>query len=138
LDQVVVGDVASEATHVYQGEKTEAGVISGRPWRQARRGGFFSYELHARLTRPQTLLCVVGSHDRVRKYELLVNGTPVALPAATPEASSPYALYRIPLPADLKPDPIKVTFKARPDWDAGSPNVFALALLADAPGPSAK
>jgi DUF1680 family protein len=138
LDYVVAGDAVSEAAHVYQGDKSDAGVIGGRAWRGARRGGNFSYELDAHhASQPLTLLCVFDSRDKPRRYHLVVNGTVVPAPTLDNEAASSVAIRRfeVPVAAQTGSSPGKVTikFQADDDWDSATGNVFALALVAARP-----
>jgi len=78
IDAAGIGDPAAEQAHRLQAQDSHAGVFSNRPYRDARNGGWFSYELKLPAGRPALLLCTYwGSDAGPRAFDVLVNGVVV-------------------------------------------------------------
>ena len=79
IDQVRMGDAASERAHDLQGDKMETGDAGGRAWRHALDGGWLSYRLALRPRQPQALnVTYWGSDSGARTFDVLVNGAVLA------------------------------------------------------------
>jgi DUF1680 family protein len=130
VDRVDVGDPRSEREHKLQGEKSDAGVFSGRNWRHATEGGWFSYKLKVLSDEPQEL-CVTywGSDSGGREFDVLVDGAKLATQKL--ENNKPEQFYDevYPLPKTLTENKSSVTvrFQAQPGKTAGG--VFGCAVL---------
>ncbi len=132
LDRVVVGDVASEGGHKFQGQKTDFGTAAGRGWRQAQNGGFFSYELQTGgQTAPLALVCAYSGGDKGRNFGVFVNDRQIATPKPDGSAPGDILIERYELPPDLTSGKSVVTvkFQAPEKWDAATANLFGCALV---------
>jgi hypothetical protein len=130
VDHVLPGDQVSEGAHGFAGEKTQSGALSGRGWRIAQYGGFFSYELGTGGQDALELVVAYGSRDVARRFEVQVDGVKIAAPDLDGTAPGEYFLARYPLPKDLlqgKPT-VTVRFKAREGWNTATANVFGCVL----------
>ncbi len=131
IDRVHVGESVSEAAHGFTGAKTTAGALGERTWRQAHHAGHFGYQLKTGgNAQPRTLLCLVGSRDKARKFTIKVGDhtlTPTPLPA---DVAAEHVIQRYPVPAEALRgrDTLTVTFQADNTWDAATATVYELAL----------
>ncbi len=130
VDHVRPGDLVSEGAHGFAGEKTQSGALSGRGWRIAQYGGFFSYQLSTGGQDALELVVAYGSRDVARRFEVQVDGVKIAAP--DPDGTAPGQLFleRYPLPKDLlqgKPT-VSVRFKSQDGWNTATANVFACVL----------
>ncbi len=131
IDRVQPGDDESEGAHGFTGKNSQSGSVDGRGWRQAQKGGYFSYRLATAGRDSLTLLCVFGSHDTARTFTILADGAKVAMPELDGAAPGETRLEQYPLPSEVvrgKPA-VTVTFQAADSWNAATANVFGCALL---------
>ncbi len=76
LDKVTAGEQQPEMDHAYRGEQTEVGELEGRHWRDSE--AWFSYELRTRPGVPVDLLVTYCAQDRRRRFDILINDSPIA------------------------------------------------------------
>jgi DUF1680 family protein len=123
IDQVRVGDAASERAHGLQGEKLESGDAGGRAWRHALDGGWLSYRLGLRRGGPQAgSVTYWGSDSGARTFDVIVDGRLVATERL--DNNRPGQFYDVvyalaPEIAD-RGDAITVRFQAHPGNRAGA------------------
>lgn len=120
----------SELAHGMRGEGSFTGEFNGRPWRDARGGGWFSYELKLSGMQPDLLVCTYwGSDGGGREFDLLIDGTKIATERL--ENSRPGVFYdrAYLIPAELTKGKERVTvrFQAHPGRIAGG--VFGCRIL---------
>ena len=72
IDQVTIGDEASEKAHAQQGENTETGDWSDRTYRHSQ-GGWFSWDLKVVPNQPNNLVLTYWGSDQ-RSFNILVDG----------------------------------------------------------------
>jgi DUF1680 family protein len=122
VDFVTPGDEANEAAHKLQGEKTGAGPFSGRFWRHAWDGGWFSYHLRVQSDQPQKLLVTYwGSDSGNRVFDLLIDGTKVATQRLNNSHPDQFfdETYAIPQELTRGKSTVTVRFQAHPGAIAG-------------------
>jgi DUF1680 family protein len=122
IDEVQIGDPASERQHGLAGERTEAGRFSGRWWRHAVGGGWFAWALKSHPERPMALWCTYwGSDVGGREFDVLVDGTPIAHQVLQNNAPGKFFEVIYPIPPELTrgKETITVRFQARPGRMAG-------------------
>ena len=116
VDQVRIGDAASERAHDLQGEKMDTGDAGGRAWRHASDGGWLSYRLAVRPGLPQALNVTYWGSDSGRMHDVLVGTRVVGTERF--ENNRPGEFYdRVyPIPADTadRSGAITVRFQAHP------------------------
>jgi uncharacterized protein len=116
VDQVRIGDAASERAHDLQGEKMDTGDAGGRAWRHASDGGWLLYRLAVRLGPPQALNVTYWGSDSGRMHDVLVGTRVVGTERF--ENNRPGEFYdRVyPIPADTadRSAAITVRFQAHP------------------------
>jgi uncharacterized protein len=134
LDQVLPGDPASEASHAAKLEKSRAGAVSGRSWRCAEQGGYFSYTLEfdaGKAAGPVSLVCSYGSRDKARKFEVLLDDQKLAAPVLEGNAAGDTTLqtYEVPPTLLAGKKTLTVKFLSGSKWDDATANVFGVALV---------
>ena len=79
IDSVQPGFEQNERDHKQGGVSTAFGDFGERKWRDARDGGWFSYELRVQPDTPQSLACTYwGSDSGGREFDILVDGVLLA------------------------------------------------------------
>jgi DUF1680 family protein len=78
VDVVHPNEEQSERDHRQAGERTYAGDFGHRKYRDARDGGWFSYELKVLPNVPQELVCDYWGSDFNREFQILVDDVPLA------------------------------------------------------------
>ena len=122
IDQVRVGDAASERAHDLQGEKMESGDAGGRAWRHALDGGWLSYRLGLRQGGPQAVSVTYwGSDSGARAFDVLVDGRAVATERLNNNRPGQFydVMYALPPEAADRSDAVTVKFQAHPGNRAG-------------------
>jgi len=129
LDRVVPRDEASEKAHSLQGENTNAGLLGGRPWRDAP-GGWWSWDLKVLPDAQMTLVCTYwGSDVPPRTFDLLVDGQKLATQSLDRSKPGEFDDVEYAIPRELTQGKEKITvrFQAHPGNTAGG--VFDCAIL---------
>jgi len=119
VDQVAIGDEAAERQHHLESEGSHAGMYSGRHWRDARDGGWFSYKLAVPPDDPVTLVCTYWGGDFGRTFDILVEGRKIATQTLNRDQPGKFFDVAYPLP--------RVKFQAHPRGIAGG--VFGCRML---------
>jgi DUF1680 family protein/alpha-L-arabinofuranosidase len=78
VDQVRPGDETSERDHHQQGENSEAGEFSGRGYRHATDGGWFSWEMKVSPEGAQDLRVTYWGSDAGRSFDVLLDDAKLA------------------------------------------------------------
>ena len=121
IDSIAIGDEADEGKHHFQGSQSKTGPLGGRHWRDARRGGWFSYDLKVLPDQPVTLVCTYWGSDVRKTFDILVDGQKIA--TQTLSGSKPGAFfdvdYKIPAELTRGKDKVTVKFQAEPGGVAG-------------------
>lgn len=137
VDSVKVGERESEAAHGWRGSGSNSGAHLDRRWRDARGGGWFSYELAVLPEGPMTVMCTYwGSDTGGRVFDVLIDDTKIATQKLDRNRPEEFFDVEYPIPPKLTRGKEKVTvkFAAHPGRTAGG--IFALATLK--PEPAAK
>lgn len=130
VDEVHPGEQQPETDHAFSGANTATGDFHGRKWRDARSGGWFSYELKVLPGQPLTLVGDYwGGDGGNRVFDILVDGRKIATQTLAKNKPGEFFEVEYPLPAELtlgKPR-VTVKFQAQPEAIAGG--LFGLRML---------
>jgi len=113
-----------------QGEKTASGDFSGRTWRHATDGGWFSYTLKVLADQPQELLITYwGSDSGDREFDILIDGQKIATQKLENNRPGQFYDQVYPLAKQITQGKTSVTvkFQAQPGKTAGG--IFGCAIL---------
>ena len=124
VDEVRTGEQQMEHDHALQSEKSNTGDGSDGSghWRDARDGGWFSFEVKTLPDAPQDLVCTYwGSEQGSRVFDILVDGTKIATQTLHEDKPGEYFDVTYPIPAEMVAGKSKVTvrFQAHPGAMAG-------------------
>ena len=122
VDEVNVGDPASESAHELMSRFSGSGMFSDRHVRDAIRGGNISYELKVDPIHPMSLYCTYWGNDGTgRRFDILVNEKVIA--TQTLNFNDPGHFfdveYKIPEALTRGETSVRVTFQAYPRKTAG-------------------
>jgi len=129
IESVAIGDEAAEKKHRLQSSGSRTGPYGGKNWRDARNGGWFSYDLKILPGQPATLVCTFWGSDAGRTFDILVDGQKIATQTLNRSTPGEFFDVEYKIPATLTREKGKVTvkFQARPGGVAGG--VFGCAML---------
>jgi hypothetical protein len=130
VDEVHTGEAQNERDHNLQGERTSAGVFSGRRWRHATGGGWFSYDVKVLPDQPLDLLVTYwGSDGGNRVFDIIVEGTKIATQQLQNNRPGEFynEVYHIRESLTGRKNKVTVKFQAHPDAWAGG--IFGLRIL---------
>ena len=118
----VTPDAADERAHHQKGKGSGAGAAFGRKWRDARGGGWFSYEMKVLPDAPVTLIVTYwGGDSGGREFDILVDDKKIA----TQSLNSPKPGEFVDMTYDIPPDLTKgkkvvtIKFQGHPGRTAG-------------------
>ena len=122
VDSVRPGNIQSERAHAVKGENTNTGRHEGERWRQAKDGGWFSYEMKVLPDRLMTLICTWwGDEKRLRTFDILIDGERVATQTLKRNKPKEFFDVEYKIPPELTRGKRKVVlrFQAHPGNTAG-------------------
>jgi len=130
VDLVELGNAENERAHHLLGEKMGAGPFSGRHWRHATNGGWFSWQLKVLPNQPQELQVLYwGSDGGNRVFDVLVDDAKIATQRLQNNRPGEFFTqpYALPDRAVKDKDHITVRFQSHPGTTAGG--VFELRVV---------
>jgi len=128
----VTPDARLERDHNQQGKTTHSGAAFGRRWRDARGGGWFSYDMKVLPDRPVRLIVTYWGGDvGNRVFDILIDGRKIATQKLNAIKPGQFADVTYPVPAELTKGKRKVTvkFQAHPSSTAGG--AFGCRIIKD-------
>ena len=111
-----------ELAHKLQSAHSGHGVYRDRPWREARDGGFFAFQMKVLPGQPQELLVTYwGDDGGNREFEILVDGRKIASQKLTGSHPDEFFDVAYPIPAELVAgkEAVTVRFQSLPGKAAG-------------------
>jgi len=130
VDEVVPGEAQNERNHNLQSRKSSSGVFSGRRWRHATDGGWFSYDVKVLPDKPMGLLVTYwGSDGGNRVFDIFVDGTKLATQRLQNNRPGQFynEVYPVPELLTMGKNKVTVKFQAHPGAWAGG--VFKLRTI---------
>ena len=124
VDVMQPGEQQPEHDHALKSAKSSTGdgPDGGPHWRDARDGGWFSFDIKTLPDAPQDLVCTYwGSELGDRAFDILVDGTKIATQTLHEDKSGEYFDVVTPIPTELVAGKSKVTVRlqAHPGAMAG-------------------
>jgi uncharacterized protein len=131
IDIVRIGEQQPEVDHNMKGERTATGFNHERRWRDARNGGWFSYDLKLKeAVNNYTLQCTYwGGDGGNRQFDILVDGVAIATVLLNANKPNEFVEVSYKLPKELVVDKklVNIRFQAKEGKVAGG--VYGLRLL---------
>ncbi|MEW5900839.1 MAG: beta-L-arabinofuranosidase domain-containing protein, partial [Acidobacteriota bacterium] len=129
VDEVAINDPDSEKQHNLLSERSSVGYLRDRAWRDATRGGWFSYEFKILPDLPMSLLCTYWGSDIGRTFDIIVEGTRIATQTVNVNFPGDFFDVEYEIPSELTKGKSKITvkFQAAPNGTAGG--LFGLVAL---------
>ena len=130
LDSMDMGDGSVEWGHQFQGERTNSGRDFDRPWRDARDGGWFQYNMAVLPDQPAVLVCTYwGSEHDNRRFDILVDGTKLATVELQDHRPNEFFDVNYPLPETLTRGKRIVTVKFQAHEGKTAGRIFGVRML---------
>ena len=118
----VAPDAQLERAHNQQGKTTSSGAAFGRRWRDARGGGWFSYDMKVLPDQPVDLIVTYwGGDGGNRVFDILVDGRKVATQKLNTPKPGQFTgvTYRVPVECTKGKTKVTVKFQGHPGSMAG-------------------
>ena len=125
-----IGNTEAEKSRNLQGERTSSGSFSGRMWRAAEDGGWFSYRLQVATGDEQKIVCTYwGGETGNRNFDILVEEIKIATQTLHNNKPNEFfdVFHRIPKELTHGKQFITIRFQAHPGAQAGG--LFNLSLV---------
>lgn len=110
-DEFRPGEMQPEREHNFKGERSTTGELDLRKYRDANRGGWFSFEMKVDGMRPMELVCTYWGDHTNRNFDILVDDRVIATQALKQEKPGEFFEVTYPIPADVTKGKEKVTVK---------------------------
>jgi uncharacterized protein len=125
IDAVRVGEVTDETAHGFKGEHTDTGKLDGRGWRDARRSGWFVYELKTATDGPTALRCTYWGNDGGnRVFDIVIDGERVATQELAFNRPGEFFAVEYPIPETLTRGKQRISVKFQAHEGALAGGVF--------------
>lgn len=112
IDHIVLGRMQPERDHNFKGEKANKGIFRSRHWRDARGGGWFSFEMKVLPDSPVKLACLYwGSDGPGKDFDLLIDDKKIATERLNQNNPGRFFNTTYDVPAELTKGKNKVTVK---------------------------
>ena len=110
IDMMRLGEMQPERDHHLQAsENSYASDALGRMGREARRGGFFSFDLKVNPDMPNSLLCTYLGDDKNRAFDILIDSVKLVSVEWNGGQTGKFYDKEYPLPAELVKGKSKIT-----------------------------
>ncbi len=130
VDFAQPGQMQSERDHNVKSEKSYVGDNSGRHWRDARDGGFMSFEMKAVPDAKMNLHCTYwGGDTGNRTFDILADGVKVGTQVLKAEHPDKFFDGVYPLPAELTKGKTKITVRIQPAKGSMAGGVFGIRVV---------
>jgi DUF1680 family protein len=129
IDSVAPGANESESAHHYQNQNAAPSFFEGKPAREARPNGWFSYDLNVSPNQAVTLVCTYrGSEGRRRIFDILIDGEKIATETL---AYHPTELFDVEyaVPETLTKGKTHVTVKFQPQPESATAAIFDVRIV---------
>ncbi len=130
VDFVQPGEMQPERDHAFEGERSGHGEHRGLRWRDAHRGGRFSFLMKSPGANVADLVCTYwGDDSGDRTFDVLIDDVVVAVQTLDRNAPGRFFEVAYPIPEDVArvKDRLRVTFRAHAAKTAGG--VFGVRVL---------
>jgi len=136
VDVVRLGDERSESAHGLVASISYPVTYRGRPGRDARNGGFMSFEVAVR-PGPLSLQLTYWGEERPRTFAIRVDGVAVATQRLGGDRPGHFFDVEYPLPVDLLAGKSRVAVRIEPEQGSAAGPVFGCRVLAPGALPDA-
>jgi DUF1680 family protein len=122
IDHFIPGQMQPERDHNFKGENTHKGLFRNRHWRDARSGGWFSFEMKVSADAAVVLSCMYwGSDGPGRDFDILIDDQKIATEHLNQNQPGQFfnVVYDIPVELTKNKEKITVKFKAHSWRTAG-------------------
>lgn len=112
IDQMVPGQMQPERDHNFKGADTHKGIHRNRYWRDARSGGWFSFEMKVLGDAPVKLACLYwGSDGPGRDFDILIDDKKIATERLNQDRPGQFFTVTYDIPSELTKGKTEVTVK---------------------------
>ncbi len=122
VDVMRIGEMQPERDHNMKGENTSTGSMGENKWRDARDGGWFSFDMKvADAAIAQNLVCMYWGSDAGREFDILVDGKRIATQVLNNGKPNQFIYEEYKLPAELlqNKNSVTITFQSPKGGIAG-------------------
>ena len=130
IDIIRIGEMQPERDHnLKSSEKSYISDALGRKGREARSGGFFSFDMTVLADTPSSLLCSYIGDDQNRGFDLLVDGVKIATQELKGAATGRFFDVAYPIPVEMLKgkSKVEVRIQGHPNKTAG--RVFGCRII---------
>ena len=130
IDFVQPGAIERERDHNLQGERMDTGEHSGRKWRHARDGGWFSLDLKVPADQPVSLVCSYwGSETGPRTFDILVDGNKIATQSLQNDKPGKFFDVTYTIPEEFTRGKSKIAVRFKPHAGNTAGGLYGLRMI---------
>ncbi len=129
VDVIHLGEMQPERDHNLQAEISWPSAYQGEKGREARSGGFFSFEARVLPDQPMDLVARYWGEERNRSFEILVDGTVIAEEFLEGEHPGQFFEVTYPIPQELSRGKNSVTIRFQPRQDKTAGPIFGCRVI---------
>jgi uncharacterized protein len=130
IDVIRIGEMQPERDHsLKSGERSYVSDALGRMGREARSGGYFSFDMKVNPEVPNNLLCSYIGDDKDRVFDIQIDGIKIATQELKGAASGRFFDVEYPLPPELLKDKAKVVVSVLANHSKTAGRVFGCRIV---------
>ncbi len=130
VDVMRIGEMQPERDHNMKGEKTSTGSMGENKWRDARDGGWFSFDMKvADAAIAQSLVCTYWGSDAGREFEILVDGKRIATQLLNNSKPNQFIYEEYKIPAELIQNKKSVTITLQSHKGSAAGGLFGCRIV---------
>ncbi len=130
IDNFRIGEMQPERDHnLTASEQSYVDFALGRTGREARRNNFFSFEMKVNPTIPNSLLLTYIGDDKDRKFDILVEGTRIAIAEWSGGTTGKFYDVEYSIPKELFEGKTKITVRIEANYGKTAGRVFGCRVL---------
>ncbi len=130
IDVIRIGEMQPERDHnLKASEKSYVSDALGRMGREARSGGYFSFDMKVKPAVSSNLLCTYIGDDKDRLFDLQINGTPIATVEWKGSTVGRFFDVEYPIPGELLKGKESVEVKVIANHDKTAGRIFGCRIV---------
>jgi len=130
IDVMRLGEMQPERDHsLKSSENSYTDIAMGRMGREARTGGFFSFEMKVDPSLPNALLCTYIGDDKNRSWDVLIDGEKLTSVEWKGGQTGKFYDETYPIPATMLQGKTKVTIKIVPTNNKTAGRIFGCRII---------
>lgn len=132
VDDIALGEQQSEVDHNLVADRSTTGTVRDRACRDARAGGYFSFDLKVLTDTPQLLRCTYWGDDSERTFDIMIDGKVLKTMMLAHDKPGHFFNVETPLPQEWIKGKTKISVRVQPAANSTAGGLYRCTVLRSA------